>query len=99
MSNLYQYAKTFSITEVGALPPALRRPAAILPTIGCNRPILRISMSTQPDLNPGDDAAPGTPGAGEDICDACAGRGTLADGKPCPQCGGTGRVMEGIGGG
>ncbi|MDY0960842.1 MULTISPECIES: hypothetical protein [Massilia] len=56
-------------------------------------------MSTQPDLNPGDDAAPGTPGAGEDICDACAGRGTLADGKPCPQCGGTGRVMEGIGGG
>ena len=38
-------------------------------------------MSTQPDLNPGDDAAPGTPGAGEDICDACAGRGTLADGS------------------
>lgn len=56
-------------------------------------------MSTQPDLNPGDDATPGTPGAGEDICDACAGRGTLADGKPCPQYGGTGRVMEGIGGG
>lgn len=56
-------------------------------------------MSTDPDLNPCDDAAPGTPGAGEDICDACAGSGTLADGKSCPQCGGTGRVMEGIGGG
>ena len=96
MSNLYQYAKTWL---EGAPSPALRRPPVILPTIGRNTPTMRISMSTQPDLNPGDDAAPGTPGAGEDICDACAGRGTLADGKPCPQCGGTGRVMEGIGGG
>lgn len=58
-----------------------------------------MSNQTDPTLNPGDDASPGTPGAGEDICDACAGRGTLADGKPCPQCGGTGRVMEGVGGG
>jgi len=96
MSNLYRTTKTL----VGCLcPPALRRPPVILPTIGRTPPTTRISMSIQPDLNPGDDAAPGTPGAGEDICDACAGRGTLADGKPCPQCGGTGRVMEGIGGG
>ena len=87
------------MADAGPPPSALRRPAVFLPTIGRNRPRMRISMSTQPDLNPGDDAAPGTPGAGEDICDACAGRGTLADGKPCPQCGGTGRVMEGIGGG
>jgi len=51
------------------------------------------------DLNPGDDAEPGTPGTGEDICDACAGKGTLPDGKACPQCGGSGHVIVGIGGG
>jgi hypothetical protein len=55
--------------------------------------------SNEPPLNPGDEAAPGTPGAGEDICEACGGKGTLASGAACPQCGGTGRVMRGIGGG
>ena len=52
-----------------------------------------------PNLNPGDDAAPGTPGTGEDICDECGGSGKLSDGRPCPNCGGTGRVIHGIGGG
>lgn len=52
-----------------------------------------------PDLNPGDEAKPGTPGAGEDVCEACSGTGRLSDGKPCPECGGSGRVMRGIGGG
>ena len=45
------------------------------------------------------DPGAGTPGAGEDICDACSGSGKQADGKPCPQCGGSGKVMRGIGGG
>ena len=58
-----------------------------------------MSMQPEHDLNPGDEAEPGTPGAGEDVCDACAGSGTLADGKSCPMCGGSGRVMSGIGGG
>jgi RecJ-like exonuclease len=58
-----------------------------------------MSIQTDPDLNPGDEAEPGTPGAGEDICEACTGSGTLASGQPCPQCGGSGRVMRGIGGG
>lgn len=56
-----------------------------------------MATTPDPDLNPGDEAAPGTPGAGEDVCEACAGSGKLADGKPCPQCGGSGRVMRGIG--
>lgn len=58
-------------------------------------------MATQidPDLNPGDDAEPGTPGTGEDICDECGGSGRLSDGRPCPNCGGTGKVIHGIGGG
>jgi len=58
-----------------------------------------MSIQTDPDLNPGDEAEPGTPGAGEDICEACAGSGALASGAQCPQCGGSGRVMRGIGGG
>jgi len=49
--------------------------------------------------NPGDNADVGTPGTGEDICRECQGSGKLADGKPCANCGGTGRVVEAIGGG
>lgn len=58
-------------------------------------------MSDQTDkpLSPGDEAAPGTPGTGEDICPACKGSGNGADGKPCPNCDGTGLITEGIGGG
>lgn len=56
-------------------------------------------MQPEPDLNPGDEAEPGTPGAGEDVCEACGGSGKLSDGKSCPNCGGSGRVMRGIGGG
>ena len=50
------------------------------------------------DMNPGDEAPPGTPGAGEDLCRDCAGTGRR-DGVKCPTCNGTGRITEGIGGG
>ena len=52
---------------------------------------------TRPE-QPGDDAPPGTPGTGEDVCRNCKGRGTV-EGEECPECGGTGYVIEGIGGG
>ena len=58
-----------------------------------------MATSTEPTLNPGDEAAPGTPGAAEGICDQCSGRGKLDNGTDCPECAGTGRVMQGIGGG
>ena len=51
-----------------------------------------------PPLNPGDEAAPGTPGTGEDVCPTCNGSGRYQGGV-CPTCGGSGRVVEGIGGG
>ena len=54
-------------------------------------------MAQQP-TNPGDEAAPGTPGAAENLCRRCGGSGTI-DGGECPECGGTGKVIEGIGGG
>ena len=49
-------------------------------------------------LNPGDQAKPGTPGTGENVCPDCHGSGKLGA-KPCPTCGGTGKVIEGISGG
>jgi RecJ-like exonuclease len=49
-------------------------------------------------LNPGDEARPGTPGTGEDICPECHGKGRI-HGSSCPSCGGTGKIVEGIGGG
>jgi hypothetical protein len=49
------------------------------------------------DTHPGDDAAPGTPGTGENFCRLCGGSGRVED-ADCPECGGTGKVVEGIGG-
>ena len=47
---------------------------------------------------PGDEAEPGTPGTGENICRECGGSGQV-DGRRCPACEGTGKIVEGIGGG
>jgi len=47
--------------------------------------------------NPGDEAPPGTPGTGEDVCPACHGAGRVS-GQTCEKCGGSGRVIRGIGG-
>ncbi|HSO06703.1 MAG TPA: hypothetical protein VLW45_05665 [Pelomicrobium sp.] len=49
------------------------------------------------ELNPGDVAPAGTPGTGENLCPDCSGKGDL-EGKPCPTCGGSGKVVEGVGG-
>jgi hypothetical protein len=56
-------------------------------------------MSGDPtsEMAPGDEAPPGTPGAGENICPACGGSGQL-DGAACQTCGGTGKVIEEVGG-
>jgi hypothetical protein len=54
-------------------------------------------MPDNTDLNPGDEAAPGTPGTGENLCPACNGSGKK-EGQKCEQCNGTGKVIEGIGG-
>jgi hypothetical protein len=54
------------------------------------------SAPPQP-LNPGDEAARGTPGTGEDICPKCHGSGHI-DGSRCLNCGGTGKIVKAIGG-
>ena len=48
-------------------------------------------------MNPGDEAPPGTPGTGEDVCPQCHGSGKISGGA-CPGCGGTGKVIRAIGG-
>ncbi|WP_134496641.1 hypothetical protein [Microvirga pakistanensis] len=53
--------------------------------------------SNKPKLNPGDQADLDTPGAGENVCQECKGTGKIGD-KECPICGGTGVVIEEIGG-
>lgn len=49
-------------------------------------------------MRPGDEAPPGTPGTGEDICPDCNGSGRTAHGARCPNCEGTGRIVRGVGG-
>jgi RecJ-like exonuclease len=49
-------------------------------------------------MKPGDEAPPGTPGTGEDVCPDCQGKGRV-DQRPCPNCKGTGVVVKGVAGG
>jgi hypothetical protein len=58
-----------------------------------------VQVGGTPDLSPGDEAAPGTVGSGDDVCPVCAGSGKNASGGACPNCRGTGIITEGIGGG
>jgi hypothetical protein len=49
-------------------------------------------MSDDPELAPGDEAPEEEPSAAENICPECGGDG-------CDNCGGTGTVVEAVGGG
>jgi hypothetical protein len=49
------------------------------------------------DMAPGDEAPPGTEGAGEDVCPVCGGSGRQGD-EACPECAGRGTVIRGVGG-
>jgi hypothetical protein len=55
------------------------------------------STPTPPPRSPGDEAPAGTPGTGEAVCRRCGGSGRDA-GKTCPDCNGTGKVTQGVGG-
>lgn len=61
-----------------------------------------MATETTTETNPGDEAPRGTPGTGEDVCPVCHGSGKLqVEGgtEACANCGGTGVITEGIGGG
>ena len=57
---------------------------------------MRVSP-TAAKVNPGDAAPPGTPGTGENVCPDCRGSGRFGA-SPCKTCGGSGKIIEGIGG-
>ncbi|MCC7215526.1 MAG: hypothetical protein IT517_02050 [Burkholderiales bacterium] len=50
-----------------------------------------------PHSAPGDEAPPGTPGTGEDVCPKCGGTGRIGE-ATCANCEGTGKIVRGIGG-
>ncbi len=56
------------------------------------------TASSNAPEEPGDEASPGSPGSGENLCRRCNGSGK-AGGGTCPECGGTGKVTTAIGGG
>jgi hypothetical protein len=62
------------------------------PAAGGTQPV-----SPSAPMSPGDEARPGTPGTGPDVCPKCGGTGQV-DGQPCANCDGTGTVTVGIGG-
>ena len=53
--------------------------------------------TAQRPMAPGDEAPPGTPSTGENVCPECGGSGKLGA-SACPNCEGTGTVTVGIGG-
>ena len=54
------------------------------------------SVAGEDNRNPGDEASPGAPQTAENICRTCHGTGRVGD-KPCPDCGGSGRIIETVG--
>ncbi|MBK4737696.1 hypothetical protein [Noviherbaspirillum pedocola] len=46
--------------------------------------------------NPGDEATPGAPQTGEDVCPVCGGSGKTDQGT-CANCGGSGRIVKIVG--
>lgn len=55
--------------------------------------------SRPPVTAPGDEAAPGAEGTGQNVCPRCGGSGRTGRDEACPVCDGTGTITEGIGGG
>jgi DnaJ-class molecular chaperone len=48
-------------------------------------------------MAPGDESPAGTHGTGENVCRMCSGTGRV-DGHTCPDCEGSGKVIDGVGG-
>jgi RecJ-like exonuclease len=63
---------------------------------GAQGPPAQQSANRDAMMNPGDQAPPGTAGTGENLCRECGGTGRREGGEPCPACGGSGKVIEGI---
>jgi hypothetical protein len=56
-----------------------------------------VAVEVVDEMAPGDEAPPGAPGTGEDVCPKCDSSGEV-DGETCPNCDGTGRIVRGLSG-
>jgi DnaJ-class molecular chaperone len=54
-------------------------------------------MTESDTYGPGGDLSAGQDGAGEDVCPVCSGSGRVDD-QQCQTCGGTGKLIEPVGG-
>jgi hypothetical protein len=54
-------------------------------------------MTQSDPYGPGGDLSASEDGAGEDVCPVCSGSGVV-DGERCETCGGTGKLIEPVGG-
>ena len=61
------------------------------------QPTMQGTETSGADMNPGDQAPPGSAQTGENVCPKCGGKGQQANGSPCENCGGTGKVIEIVG--
>lgn len=61
-----------------------------------NRDSQSVAGGANERRNPGDEASSGAPQTAENICRTCHGTGRLDD-KPCPDCGGSGKIIETVG--
>ncbi len=59
----------------------------------------RVPPGSDPRMHAGDALPPDAPGAGETVCYRCNGKGKLEGGETCPECEGSGRVIESVSGG
>jgi|EndMetStandDraft_2_1072991.scaffolds.fasta_scaffold45373_2 hypothetical protein len=76
------------------------RPGAFSQSVaGEEDPGASVDLGQPPPMQPGDEAPRGVPGTGETICRLCGGSGRSKGGETCPECGGTGKVNVGVGGG
>lgn len=72
--------------------------------VGNELPLGQLAGDETPDgqrrgMHRGDEIRANQPNAGENLCWACGGGGTIADGTRCETCGGTGRLIESVAGG
>ncbi len=49
-----------------------------------------------PEMNPNEQPAPGSPTTGENVCPKCGGSGIRDDGARCDHCGGSGKLIDGV---
>lgn len=84
------------MAEAGSLPNAISRECPMTDPDPEPRTPAGGTVPGERTRMPGDEAAPGSPQTGDQICPRCQGSGRI-EAHPCPDCGGSGRVVQIVG--